>query len=698
MIAGFVLGSGPDGREFGDGLFGLPGCGKAELGEKVGLGWTAPRERRERAKSGSEASRLMASSLVPEAWACGRTVGPGWSFGAGGGGGGALRVGCEVVGARVGYLRDAAPAAREALDADEPISDLCIQLQHLSGDELKNRQANISPRPANMRSFFIGALLGAVSFASALTVAPYTGTIIKGKQFPSLIEVDLEELVDGLESGLFTSYDLVRAYEARIMEVNSTLHMVTELNPDALTIASQLDSMRANGTVLGPLHGIPILIKNNIATYDKMNNTAGSWSLVGAKVPCDSTMAAKLRKAGAIILGKTNLSQWANYRSDNTSNGWSAYGGQTYAAYYPGQDPSGSSSGSGVSSSIGLALAALGTETDGSILSPSEVNNLVGIKPTVGLTSRYLVIPISEHQDTIGPMARSVKDAAYLLQAIAGPDSKDNYTLANPAVNGSIPDYVAACNYNAFAGKKIGVARNVIAAYGKYIDAPVLAAFNEAIVQVAAAGAEIVDANFTGFAEYLNSNNETLVLNADFLVDLAKYFSEVTYNPYGIENLAEERNFTQTFPLEDYPQRDTGVWDGALKQGWNNTDPRFWAAYQADLYFGGEGGILGALARTNASAVMMPTAISPGIPAIVGSPVITVPLGFYPANTTVVLNGFGNLVATGPNVPFGLSFMGAKWSEAELIGFGYAYEQRTMHRNDVQPYLVPNIELADFVS
>lgn len=186
--------------------------------------------------------------------------------------------------------------------------------------------------------------------------------IVKGKQFPTLIDVTTEDLVDGLESGLFTSVDLVKAYEARIMEVNSTLRMVTELNPDALAIAAELDAMRANGTVLGPLHGIPILIKNNIATADKMNNTAGSFSLLGAKVPRDSTLAAKLRKAGAIILGKTNLSQWANYRSDNSTNGWSAYGGQTEAAYYPHQDPSGSSSGSGVSSSIGLALACLGSE------------------------------------------------------------------------------------------------------------------------------------------------------------------------------------------------------------------------------------------------------------------------------------------------------------------------------------------------
>ncbi|EMC94658.1 hypothetical protein BAUCODRAFT_35891 [Baudoinia panamericana UAMH 10762] len=548
-----------------------------------------------------------------------------------------------------------------------------------------------------MRFVVLSALVSAVTFASARTVGPFTGTIIKGQQFPTLIEVDLEQLQDGLESGLFTSQDLVAAYVARINEVNSTLHMVTELNPDAMAIAKTADALRANGTLLGPLHGIPILIKNNIATNDKMNNTAGSWSLVGSKVPRDSTMAAKLRKAGAIILGKTNLSQWANYRSQNTSNGWSAYGGQTYGAYFPGQDPSGSSSGSGVSSSIGLALAALGTETSGSILSPSSQNNLVGIKPTVGLTSRYLVIPISEHQDTIGPMARSVKDAAYLLQAIAGPDQYDNYTSAIPwAKTGAAPDYVAACNYNAFAGKRIGIARNVLA-----LNPPqpaVLAAFNTAVAQIKAAGATIVDANFTGYQQYLSNGNSSIVLEADFVSDLANYLSQLTYNPNNIHNLTDERNFTQSFPAEMYPTRDTRIWDAALALGFNNSDARFAAAYNVTTYFGGVGGILGAIADNNVSAVLLPTPLSPGIPALIGSPVITVPMGFYPANTSVVMNGFGNLVARGPNFPFGLSFMGAKWSEADLIGFAYAYEQRTFHRNDVQPYLVPNIEINDVVS
>jgi amidase len=292
-------------------------------------------------------------------------------------------------------------------------------------------------------------------------------------------------------------------------------------------------------------------------------------------------------------------------------------------------------------------------------------------------------------------MARSVKDAAYVLQAIAGKDNHDNYTSAIP---GPIPDYVEACDYNAFAGARIGVARNVLDIWGKYTDKPVLDAFDEAVKQIEEAGATIVDANFTAFEQWQSDGNETLVLNADFLVDLANYFAELTVNPYGIEDLADEREFTHDFPAEHWPRRDTLVWRSALKQGWNNTSPKFWPAYQANLFYGGEGGILGALERTNTTAVLLPTQLSPSIPALVGSPVVTVPMGFYPSNTTVTMNGFGNLVAVGPQLPFGLSFMGPKFSEADLIGYAYAYEQRTMHRNEISPYIVPNIEIADVVA
>ncbi|MCJ1350501.1 MAG: hypothetical protein MMC33_000482 [Icmadophila ericetorum] len=522
-------------------------------------------------------------------------------------------------------------------------------------------------------------------------------TTIKGTPFPSLIEVTLEDLIIGFESNLFTSVDLTNAYIARINEVNSTLNVVTQLNPDALSIAQELDAERANGTIRGPLHGIPILIKNNIATADKMMNTAGSFALYGATVPRDSGVAAKLRAAGAIILGKANLSQWANFRSDNSSNGWSAFGGQVYGAYYPLQDPSGSSSGSAVSSSIGLALAALGTETDGSILSPSEVNNLVGIKPTVGLVSRSLVVPISQRQDTVGPLARTVKDAAYVLQAIAGQDPYDNYTSAIPF--STLPDYVAACNFGALAGKRFGVPRNVI--YPEEGDGPVLAAFENAIQIIRNAGATVIDnINITAVAEneYLNGNTSSIVLYADFVSDLPnEYLSKLTSNPENVHNLEEVRTFTQHFKQEDYPSRDTGVWDASLALGFNNTSPEFWPYYQYNLEIAGPQGILGLMKNYSLDALILPTDFSPDLPARLGTPVVTVPMGFYPPNTTIILNSRGNLRATAPNIPFGLSFMGTAFSEADLIGYAYAYEQRTMVRNKVQPYIVPNTELSSIV-
>lgn len=539
--------------------------------------------------------------------------------------------------------------------------------------------------------------LAAVAVVAVSVCWGQSRTAINGTDFPPLIEATLEDLVSGLDSGLFTSVDLVNAYTARIFEVNSTLRMVTELNPDALGIAATLDSERAAGSSRGPLHGIPILIKNNIATDDKMNNTAGSYALLGSKVPSDSTMAAKLRKAGAVLLGKTNLSQWANYRSDNTSNGWSAYGGQTEGAYFPGQDPSGSSSGSGVSSSLGLALACLGTETDGSILSPSDVNNLVGIKPSVGLTSRYLVIPISEHQDTVGPMARTVKDAAHILTAIAGSDPNDNYTSAIPF--NSTPNYIEACKYDALKGKRIGVPRNYIDLTGQTYLAPVIPVFNAALNVLRDAGATVVD-NITlpGYDVLAQANFPNIVLEADFNTDLAKYLTELTVNPNNIKTVSDLRNFTQGFPLEDYPERDTGVWDGAIELGYGNTAPEFWSNYTADLYYAGPQGVTGALANFSLDALVVPTAFAPFLPALIGAPVVTVPLGALPANTTVQQNGFGNLNASAPNLPFGFSFLGARFDEFNLIGLAYAFEQRTLVRNTIKPYIEPTTELVDVVS
>lgn len=514
-------------------------------------------------------------------------------------------------------------------------------------------------------------------------------------KLPSLAEATVEELAAGLKAKLFTSVDLVEAYVARILEVNATLHVVSEINPDAWAIARQLDRERERGKLRGPLHGLPIIIKNNIATADLMNNTAGSYALLGAKVPRDATVAAKLRKAGAILLGKANLSQWANFRSSNSSNGWSAHGGQVYGAYVVDQDPSGSSSGSGVASSLGLALATLGTETDGSIISPSQANNVVGIKPTLGLTSRALVIPISQHQDTVGPMARTVKDAAYVLQAIAGVDPYDNYTSAIP-FNRTFPDYVKACKLNALKGKRIGVPRNTFS--NATSRAPVNAAFELALKVLEEAGATIVDnTNYTAWRQRQTSDAEGFVLSADFPSDLKAYLDQLTFNPTGVKSLADVRNFTQSFPAEEYPSRDTANFDGSLALNFSNTSPEFWAYYQENQYIGGVGGLLGALKNYSLDAVVIPSYTAAGISAIIGGPVVTVPLGAYPANTTVARNNRGNLVATAPNFPFGIAFAGAHWSEESLIGFAYAFEQRTMARNKIKPYIAPTTELSDVI-
>lgn len=577
----------------------------------------------------------------------------------------------------------------------ELTTDNASQLFSMSPPMLPS--TTMAPASATRMFMFILTWLALGALARTLPCSNH-GTAIHGQAFPRLIEATTEDLIRGLESGLFTSVDLVSAYIARILEVNATLHMVTRLNPDALSIAGQLDAQRANGQLCGPLHGIPILIKDNIATADKMDNTAGSYALAGAKVPRDSTVVAKLRTAGAIILGKTNLSQWANYRSLNTSDGWSALGGQTQGAYYPGQDPSGSSSGSGVASSLGLALAALGTETDASILSPSDVNNLVGIKPTVGLTSRDLVVPLSEHQDTVGPMARTVKDAAYLLSAIAGKSPYDNYTAAIPFDR--IPDYVAACNISTLRGKRIGVPRNLIDLTSNPLAAAVIPVFNTALEVLRAAGATVVEhTNFTGYDAMKVAPYGDVILGADFISGLpARYLSQLSYNPHQVHSVADMRNFTQVSPLEDWPERDTLVWDGALELGYGNSSPEFWSNYTIMRYLAGPLGVTGALKNHSLDALVLPTKFSPHFPALIGAPVVTVPLGSYPPNTPVVRNGFGNLNTTAPNIPFGISFLGPMFSEELLIGLAYAFEQRTMVRNSITPYMQPTIELADVVN
>lgn len=533
-------------------------------------------------------------------------------------------------------------------------------------------------------------------FVSLLFLA-YASFVLATK-FPPLLDATLDDLRHGLDTGAFTSVDLVNAYLARIKEVNEQLHAVVEINPDALSIAAHLDKdLRWPSKHRGPLHGIPILVKDNIATNDEMNNTAGSYALLGAKVPEDSTVVHKLRKAGAVILGKTNLSQWASFRGVNMTDGWSAYGGQTYGAYFEGHDPSGSSSGSAVASSLGLAWASLGTETAGSIIHPSHLNNLAGIKPTVGLTSRHLVVPITLRQDTVGPLARTVKDAAALLNAIAGPDGKDNYTDAIPW--NEPPDYVAACREDGLEGMRIGITRQVMS-WPDPSGGPAVAVFDEAIELMRSLGAEIVDnitfPHFDSLYDLLPA--VAIVGGLEFLHHLPTFYLDLLkVNPHNISNLHELREFTQNEPREQYPEVDTLSWDNILALNLTLEDASYWSNRSFLEERVGPQGYAGAFDNYTLDAIVLPSAWAYMVPSFLGMPVVSVPLGAAPDDSPVEQNRLGTLNVTGPNQPFGLGFTGKAWSEEKLIGMACAFEARTNVRQKVKPMLQPRTELEDIV-
>src|SRR5690242_18644163 len=304
--------------------------------------------------------------------------------------------------------------------------------------------------------------------ASVLAIARPTSALT-----PPAFELDeltITELQQGLQSGKYSSRSLVEKYSNRINDIDRrgpTLRSVIELNPDAESIAAGLDRERKERGARGPLHGIPILIKDNIDTADRMMTTAGSLALVGAKPSQDASVAKKLRDAGAVILGKTNLSEWANFRSTKSSSGWSGRGGQTKNPYALDRNPCGSSSGSGAAASANFCTAAIGTETDGSVVCPSSANSLVGIKPTVGLVSRAGIIPIAHSQDTAGPMARTVTDAVLLLNAIMGEDARDPMT--NASRGHSATDYTQFLDKDGLRGMRLGVARKYFG-FNEHVD------------------------------------------------------------------------------------------------------------------------------------------------------------------------------------------------------------------------------------
>ncbi|PPR01017.1 hypothetical protein CVT26_015618 [Gymnopilus dilepis] len=565
-----------------------------------------------------------------------------------------------------------------------------------------------------------------------------TSTVSSGI-FPDLYEASVAELQAGLDAGTFTSVDLVKAYFARIDEVNlkgPALRPVLELNPSALAQAAALDAERKRTGKRSALHGIPILLKDNIATIasegtqfltsgkciDKLripilglNTTAGSFSLLGSVVPEDAGVVKRLRAAGAIILGqfqvtasesttahsrqlgKANLSEFAEFRG-NLPSGWSGRGGQTTNAYFPNADPCGSSSGSGVAVSIGLTAVTLGTETDGSITCPSSNNNAVGIKPTLGLTSRAGVIPISEHQDTVGPITRSVTDAAIVLSIIAGKDPNDNFTLAQPPV---VPDFTKALNKNALRGKRIGVPRRAFLNDSISGNDPfVNIVFEQALSTIRSLGATVVDpADLPSADEIVVSNNETIVLNTDFKIQINAYYAGLLKNPSGVRNLAELIAFDNSHPQLEEPVNFTDQSEFIASEATTGRNASFFQSLAFDHELGGSRGIDAALKEHRLDALVLPAPGFTTVPAaLAGYPIVTVPLGFYPDNVTI--GSAGPLtIYPAPGVPIGLSFFSTAFSEVDLISFAFAYEQKTQTRlaRKAFPAAIPKTQLIDIV-
>jgi amidase len=497
-------------------------------------------------------------------------------------------------------------------------------------------------------------------------------------------EATIVQLQEAMSTNQITARQLVVQYLERIATIDHAgpaLSSVIEINPDAIAVAEMLDQERHAQGPRGPLHGIPILVKDNIATADQMKTTAGSLALLHAKVPRDAYVVQKLRASGAIILGKTNLSEWANFRSSHSSSGWSARGGQTRNPYALDRSPSGSSSGSGVAISANLAVAALGTETDGSVLSPSAVNGIVGLKVTLGLTSRAGVIPIAHSQDTVGPMARTVADVAALLSAIVGVDERDDATQASAGKFQS--DYTQFLDANGLQNARIGVARSQYFGYSPQTDAII----ETAIQHMQALGAVIIDpADIPMAKQMADSPSEFTVLLHEFKADLNRYLSElsdstvhtladiIAFNEAHAEQ--ELRYFGQETQIQaqqtsglDHPDYLTALAETQRLSRQEGLDAVM-DHYQLDALIAPTSGPSWMIDHINGDAhnggsSTQPTALS-------GYPAITVPVGFV------------------AGMPVGISFMGRAWAEATLIRIAYAFEQATQHRQ--MPRFLPSID------
>jgi len=531
-----------------------------------------------------------------------------------------------------------------------------------------------------------GAIGGATGIAARATGRWRVEAAAKpGRTAASAVALE-EATIDGLQeqmkAGTLTARRLTQAYLDRIEALDGkgpALRSVIETNPDALAIADGLDAERKTKGPRGPLHGIPILLKDNLDTADRMTTTAGSRALTGSIPPRDSFVAQRLREAGAVLLGKANLSEWANIRSSHSSSGWSGRGGQCRNPYALDRNPCGSSSGSGSAVSANLCAAAIGTETDGSIVCPSNANGLVGIKPTLGLVSRAGIIPIAHSQDTAGPMTRTVRDGAILLAAIAGVDPRDAAT----ADAGRAPkDYTSFLDEAGLHGARIGVARKFFGFH-----AAVDRIMEGALAEMKRRGAELVDpADIPHTGEY--DESELTVLLYELKADLNAYLASL--GPLApLRTLADVIAFNEAHRAEEMPYFGQDLFVKAQEKG-PLTDLAYVEALARNRRLAALEGIDAVMSKEKLDAIVAPTGgpawmtdlvdgdhFGGGMstpPAVAGYPHVTVPAGYV----------FG--------LPVGISFVGRAWSEPTLVKLAYAFEQATRARR--APRLLPNADLT----
>lgn len=486
-----------------------------------------------------------------------------------------------------------------------------------------------------------------------------------------LEEMTIPELQDGMKSGKFTAHSLAEKYLERIDELDKrgpAVNAIIEINPDALSIADALDQERKAKGPRGPLHGIPVVIKDNIDTADRMMTTAGSLALLGSKPPKDSFVAQKLRAAGAVILGKTNLSEWANSRSSHSTSGWSGRGGLTRNPYALDRNACGSSSGTGAGVSANFAVAGIGTETDGSIVCPSSSNGLAGIKPTVGLVSRTGIIPISHSQDGAGPMCRTVRDAAILLGALTGIDPEDTATSASAGK--SQTDYSQYCDSNGLKGARIGVGRKYFG-----ISDAVDALMKETLDVLKKQGATLVDpADIETFGKF--DDSEGLVLLYELKADLNAYLARLGPNA-PVKTLKDVIEFNDRNHQKEMPYFGQDLLIKAEAKG-PLTDKEYLDALAKNHQLAGKEGIDALMDKHQLDAIVGPT----GGPAWL-TDLVTGDHFTGGSSNAAAVAGYPNINVTAGYVsglPVGISFFGRAWSEPTLIKLAYSFEQATKAR------------------